>query len=76
MIENLTFSDLISQHIGLSMKLALSVERYPLWKRFCPELADIDFIRLGLFCCIVLRSSTVGAIFYKKLITFIMRKCL
>ena len=57
MIENLTLSDLISQHIEHSMTLALSAERYPLWKRSCSELADIDFIRLGLFRCITVVDS-------------------
>ena len=57
MIAKLTFSDLISQHIDKSMELALSAERYPLWKRACPELADIDFIRLGLQRCITAVDS-------------------
>ena len=48
MTENLTLSDSIVQHINDSMELALASERYPLWKRNCPELTDIDFIRLGL----------------------------
>jgi hypothetical protein len=34
------------------MEIALSVERYPLWKRSCPEMTDIDFVRLGLWRCI------------------------
>jgi hypothetical protein len=34
------------------MALALSSERYPLWKRDCPELKDVDFIELGLLRCI------------------------
>lgn len=57
MMESLTFSDLISQHINNSMELALAAERYPLWKRACPELADTDFIRLGLYRCITVVDS-------------------
>ena len=30
------------------MEKALSAERYPSWKRSCPELDDIDFVRLVL----------------------------
>ena len=57
MIENLTLSDLISQHISNSMELALAAERYPMWKRACPELADTDFIRLGLYRCLSVVDS-------------------
>jgi len=48
MPDNFTLSDSIVQHINGSMVLALAAERYPLWKHACPELTDIDFIRLGL----------------------------
>ncbi|RUM93568.1 MAG: hypothetical protein DSZ28_07840 [Thiothrix sp.] len=34
------------------MEIALSKERDPLWRRSCPELNDIDFIRLGILRCI------------------------
>jgi hypothetical protein len=34
------------------MDRALLAERHPLWARSCPELNDIDFIRLGLLRCI------------------------
>ena len=34
------------------MDNALLAERYPLWKRLCPELKNIDFIHLGLQRCI------------------------
>ncbi len=30
------------------MKRALLAERHPLWKRACPELEDIDFVRIGV----------------------------
>ena len=30
------------------MERALAAERYPIWQRSCPEMSDIDFIRLGL----------------------------
>ena len=48
MSENRAFIDDIVEHCNESMHLALSEERYPLWKRSCPELNDIDFVRLGL----------------------------
>ncbi|GFO72037.1 hypothetical protein BJAS_P1948 [Bathymodiolus japonicus methanotrophic gill symbiont] len=32
-------------------------ERHPLWARSCPELKDIDFIRLGLLRCISVVDS-------------------
>jgi len=34
------------------MENAISAERHPLWKRACPELDDVDFIRLGILRCI------------------------
>jgi len=34
------------------MEKALAAERYPAWQRSCPEMNDIDFIRLGLMRCI------------------------
>jgi len=52
MPDNLTLRDAITQHCNESMNLALLAERYPLWKRTCSELTDIDFIRLGILRCI------------------------
>lgn len=57
MIGNVTFADSISLHINNSMERALSAERHPLWKRACPELADIDFIRLGIHRCMATVNS-------------------
>ncbi len=34
------------------MQKTLAAERFPLWKRACPELSDINFINLGLLRCI------------------------
>jgi hypothetical protein len=48
MLKDLTLSEYIHQHCHESMERALLAERYPLWARSCPELNDIDFIRLGL----------------------------
>ena len=48
MTENVTLRDAITQHCNESMARALLAERYPSWKRSCPELKDIDFVRLGL----------------------------
>ncbi|MES9880864.1 MAG: hypothetical protein ABW185_08290 [Sedimenticola sp.] len=45
MPENMTLREHITQHCNESMARALLVERYPLWKRSCPELKDIDFVR-------------------------------
>jgi hypothetical protein len=47
-----TLNDFIFKHCSQSMDNALSAERYPLWKRLCPELKDINFIHLGLLRCI------------------------
>ena len=52
MNENTTLQDYIVEHCNQSMEIALSKERYPLWRRSCPELNDIDFIRLGILRCI------------------------
>lgn len=48
MNENITLHDYIIRHCNESMDLALSAERHLLWKRSCPEMNDIDFIRFGL----------------------------
>jgi hypothetical protein len=52
MNENTTIIDYIIKHCSESMGLALSAERYPLWRRSCSEVNDIDFIRIGLLRCI------------------------
>ena len=52
MLKDLTLSEYIHQHCNESMERALLAERHPLWARSCPELNDIDFIRLGLLRCI------------------------
>lgn len=52
MNENTTLIEHIITHCNESMYRAVSAERYPLWKRSCPELNDIDFTRLGLLRCI------------------------
>ncbi len=52
MHESQTLNDFILDHCNKSMNNALEAERYPLWKRACPELNDIDFIRLGILRCI------------------------
>ncbi len=52
MRKDLTLSEHIQQHCNESMERALSAERHPLWVRSCPELNDIDFIRLGFLRCI------------------------
>ena len=52
MLKDFTLSDHIQQHCHESIKRALLAERHPIWARSCPELKDIDFIRLGLLRCI------------------------
>ncbi|WP_221896244.1 hypothetical protein [Bathymodiolus japonicus methanotrophic gill symbiont] len=52
MLKDLPLSEHIHQHCNESMERALLAERHPLWARSCPELKDIDFIRLGLLRCI------------------------
>ena len=50
-MKNMTLTNYLIMHCHESMENALSSERYPLWKRACPELEDTDFIRLGLLRC-------------------------
>jgi hypothetical protein len=57
MLKDLSLSEHIHQHCIESMENALLAERYPLWARSCPELNDIDFIRLGLLRCISVVDS-------------------
>ena len=52
MLKELTLSEYIHQHCNESMERALFAERHPLWARSCPELNDLDFIRLGVLRCI------------------------
>jgi hypothetical protein len=52
MLKEQTLSEHIYQHCHQSMECALLAERHVLWARSCPELSDIDFIRLGLLRCI------------------------
>ena len=52
MSENLSLRNHITQHVNDCMARALSSERYPLWKRDCPQLTDVDFIELGVLRCI------------------------
>ena len=57
MLKDLTLSEHIHHHCNESMERALLAERHPLWTRSCPELNDIDFIRLGLLRCISVVDS-------------------
>ena len=45
-------SDHIAEHCHQAINNARAAEHHPLWLRSCPELTDIDFIRLGLLLCI------------------------
>jgi len=53
----ISLNDHLIAHCNESMEKALSEERYPLWKRACPEINDIDFIRFGLMRSIAKVSS-------------------
>ncbi|WP_221896556.1 hypothetical protein [Bathymodiolus japonicus methanotrophic gill symbiont] len=57
MLKDLPLSEHIHQHCNESMERALLAEHHPLWARSCPELKDIDFIRLGLLRCISVVDS-------------------
>ncbi|WP_221895870.1 hypothetical protein [Bathymodiolus japonicus methanotrophic gill symbiont] len=57
MLKDLPLSEHIHQHCNEIMERALLAERHPLWARSCPELKDIDFIRLGLLRCISVVDS-------------------
>jgi hypothetical protein len=52
MSKETTLMNDIIEHCNESMARALAAERFPLWKRACPELTDINFIHLGLLRCI------------------------
>ncbi|HIG66082.1 MAG TPA: hypothetical protein EYQ43_11150 [Methyloprofundus sp.] len=52
MYEHLTPNDFIFDHCHKIMVNSISIDRHPLWKRSCPELNDIAFIRLGILRCI------------------------
>lgn len=57
MPENLTLSDSIIAHCQQSLKQALAAERHPSWKLRCHELADADFVNLGLLRCLSVVDS-------------------
>jgi len=48
MTDNLMVSEYITEHLNEAMDNALQAERHPLWKRACPEFADLEFTYLGL----------------------------
>ena len=52
MSENIALIESIVAHCNESMEKATLAERHPLWRRSCPELNDVDFIRLGILRCI------------------------
>ena len=52
MNNNIPVNDYLLAHCHESMERALATERHPAWQRLCPEMNDIDFIRLGLLRCI------------------------
>ena len=57
MNNNIPLNDYLLAHCNESMERALAAERHPAWQRSCPEMNDIDFIRLGLLRCISVVDS-------------------
>jgi hypothetical protein len=57
MNNNIPLNDYLIAHCNESMERALAAERRPAWQRSCPEMNDIDFIRLGLLRCISVVDS-------------------
>ena len=57
MANNIPLNDYLTTHCNESMERALAAERHPAWQRSCPEMNDIDFIRLGLLRCISVVDS-------------------
>jgi len=51
MDQNMTLDEYITSHCFNSFEKALLAERYPTWKHSCPEISDVNFIRLGMFRC-------------------------
>jgi len=70
MKQNISLMDYIVEHCSKSMNRAVSAERFPLWKRSCPEFSDLDFTYLGLLRCII--PLIVVDIFYRYLRTFMV----
>ena len=57
MNNNTPLNDYLLAYCNASMDRALATERHPGWQRSCPEMNDIDFIRLGLLRCISVVDS-------------------
>ena len=57
MNNHIPLNDDLTAHCNESMERALAAERHPAWQRSCPEMNDIDFLRLGLFRCISVVDS-------------------
>jgi len=51
MDQNMTLNECITSHCSDSFENVLSAVRPPIWKHSCPEISDVDFIRLGMFRC-------------------------
>ena len=51
MDANITLDEYITSHCTDSLETALLAERRPTWKHACPEVSDVNFIRLGIFRC-------------------------
>jgi hypothetical protein len=52
MNEKMTLDEHIVVHCSESMDAALSEDRFAIWRRSCPQMSDIDFIRFGVMRCL------------------------
>jgi hypothetical protein len=52
MYDMMTIKEYITEHCHLSMDKAMTAERFPVWKRACDAIDDINFIRHGLLRCL------------------------
>jgi hypothetical protein len=52
MNDMITIKEYMTDHCHISMEKAIAAERFPLWKRACDTLNDINFTRHGLCRCI------------------------
>ena len=51
-MNNISLTDYLTTHCNESIERAQAAERHPAWQRSCPEMKDIDFLRLGILRCI------------------------
>ncbi|MFT6450291.1 MAG: hypothetical protein ACJAW8_002672 [Oleispira sp.] len=57
MKEMMTMKEYITDHCHVGMDRAIAAERFPLWKRPCDTIDDLNFILHGLLRCIIPAKS-------------------